>query len=383
MLGDREYEEFLEQQVQSTSDIYSLASAPDHTQLSPGSLFVALAVGGVLFLVSAPLVVFYCKKRVNRPQVLSEELPGVVFGDIRVTEGQDIEVKCQFKLSGSKKLFCKNDCDEERNILVETSGNRAEKHRYSIQYDEETYIVTVGIKNVQLSDSGQYLCKLERFLSETWWPIDGTSEFKIEVTKARSPVKSTTPRVPPVIQTTTAVRPTHSPGPNPGPSPSPDPDCGATIRPEHEQQSEVVHGSSQTGILKETTMNSFSSLFVALAVGGVLLLVSAPLVVFYCKKRVNRPQEPHVNTGVQQIVASGHCIYQSLDLDSMDPNQTYSTLSVQQGAPPHAQQQHVQIVASGHCIYQSLNLDSIDPHQTYSTLQYSQQGAPPHAQTEI
>ncbi|XP_055079332.1 uncharacterized protein LOC117372987 [Periophthalmus magnuspinnatus] len=185
--------------------------------------------------------------------LLSEGLPGVVFGDIRaytITEGQDIELKCQFQLSGSKKLFCKNDCDEKRNILVETKGDRAEKHRYSIQYDKKTNIVTVGIKNVQLSDSGQYQCKMERTLLP-----DGVNIFQIKVNKARSPVKSTTPRVPPVIQTTTAVRLTHSPGPNPGPSPSPDPDCGTTIRPEHEQQSEVVHGSSQTGLMVKSSLH--------------------------------------------------------------------------------------------------------------------------------
>ncbi|XP_055079334.1 uncharacterized protein LOC117374166 [Periophthalmus magnuspinnatus] len=217
--------------------------------------------------------------------VLSEGLPGVVFAETyTVAEGKHFTGECWFNLAGSKTLFCKNDCNK-KNILVETSGNRAEKNRYSIEYDKKTNIVTVGIKNVQLSDSGQYLCKLERFLSETWWPIDGTSEFKIEVTKARSPVKSTTPRVPPVIQTTTAVRPTHSPGPNPGPSPSPDPDCGTTIRPEHEQQSEVVHGSSQTGSL----------LYIGVSLVVIVLLFSVALLLFYCKKKENQPKECPVN----------------------------------------------------------------------------------------
>uniref|UniRef100_A0A3B4B169 Immunoglobulin domain-containing protein n=1 Tax=Periophthalmus magnuspinnatus TaxID=409849 RepID=A0A3B4B169_9GOBI len=196
--------------------------------------------------------------------VLSEGLPGVVFGDIRaytITEGQDIELKCQFQLSGSKKLFCKNDCDEKRNILVETKGDRAEKHRYSIQYDKKTNIVTVGIKNVQLSDSGQYQCKMERTLLP-----DGVNIFQIKVNKGRPLFKyllhihwfNMIYYILSLNKNNAILLPTHSPGPNPGPSPSPDPDCGTTIRPEHEQQSEVVHGSSQTGILKETTMNSFS-----------------------------------------------------------------------------------------------------------------------------
>ncbi|XP_055020378.1 uncharacterized protein LOC129411981 [Boleophthalmus pectinirostris] len=184
---------------------------------------------------------------------------------------------------------------------------------------------------------------------------------KINITSSQTPVKKPPPRVPPVIQTTTAVGPTQRPGPSPDPGFDPDPDPSpslnpnSAIRPEHELQSEAPHRSSQTGSL----------LFVALAVAGVLLLVSAALVVFYCKKRVNRPQD--VNTGVQQIAAAGDCTYQSLNMDSMDPDQTYSTLCVQQGAPQHAQEQQ-QIVAAGDCTYQNLNLISIDPNQTYSTL---------------
>ncbi|KAJ0044045.1 hypothetical protein NL108_006497 [Boleophthalmus pectinirostris] len=218
--------------------------------------------------------------------LLSEGLPAVVFGHIRVqttTEGQDIEVKCQFKKSGHKRLFCKTYCDKNENILVETTGDRGEKDRYSIQYDVQTNIMTVGIKKVQLSDSGQYQCKLERtFWFNSMWS-DAEDTFQISVLKVKKP----TPRVPPVIQTTTAVRPTQ----RPGPSPSPDSNSSATTRPEHELQSEAPHRSSQTG----------SVLYIGVTLAVILMIFSVVLLIFYCKKKENKPTEFAVNRELGEV----------------------------------------------------------------------------------
>ncbi|XP_055020376.1 CMRF35-like molecule 2 isoform X3 [Boleophthalmus pectinirostris] len=180
--------------------------------------------------------------------LLSEGLPVVVFAEnLTVTVGEDFTEECWFYTPGSKKIFCKNDCNKEEDILVNTTKDRAENGRYSIQYEEETNIMSVRIEKVQMSDSGQYQCKLETILSNIWWVKDVSDEFKIQVTEDFSDLY--------VIN-------------------------GTTIRPEHESQSPAPHDSPPSGSL----------LFVALAVAGVLLLVSAALVVFYCKKRVNRPQ---------------------------------------------------------------------------------------------
>uniref|UniRef100_A0A3B4B247 Immunoglobulin domain-containing protein n=1 Tax=Periophthalmus magnuspinnatus TaxID=409849 RepID=A0A3B4B247_9GOBI len=112
-------------------------------------------------------------------------LPGVVFGEtLTVTEGEDFTVECWFYTSGSKKIFCKNDCDKQ-DILVQTAGDRAEEGRYSITYEEETNIMSVRIKKVQMSDSGQYQCKLEKFLSNIWWVKDVSDEFMIQVTEGK------------------------------------------------------------------------------------------------------------------------------------------------------------------------------------------------------
>ncbi|KAK7884595.1 hypothetical protein WMY93_027718 [Mugilogobius chulae] len=299
--------------------------------------------------------------------MLSEGLPGVVFGlTYRVTEGQDISVDCQFKFTGFKINFCKNNCDNKGNILIKTTENKAENSRYKVKFNEDTYKMTVGIKKVKLSDSGQYQCRLER----KWWS-DGTDEFSIQVNKAPLPVKPSAS----VITLTTAGKSTHGsyPGPSPDPDsgfstitseqkqqsdtahrftqterestglqvapspvkpsvlttagksthgshpgPSPDPDCGlSTITSEQKQQSEAPYRLTQTG----------SVLFISLVLTGALVLVSAVLLlVFFCRKKVHRPQD-----------AARDCVYQSLDLDSVDPNQIYSTISVQQEAPPLTQ----------------------------------------------
>ncbi|XP_055020346.1 uncharacterized protein LOC129411973 isoform X2 [Boleophthalmus pectinirostris] len=159
---------------------------------------------------------------------------------------------------------------KKRNILVETTGRRAEKDRYSLQFDEWTNIMTVGIKKVQLSDSGQYKCKLERT------GPDGHETFQISVLK---------------------VRPTQRPGPSPDPGFDPDPDPSpslnpnSTIRPEHELQSEAPHRSSQTG----------SVLYIGVTLAVILMIFSVVLLIFYCKKKENKPTEFAVNRELGEV----------------------------------------------------------------------------------
>ncbi|XP_005748029.1 uncharacterized protein LOC102194881 isoform X5 [Pundamilia nyererei] len=100
----------------------------------------------------------------------------------RAEEGGSITVKCRFYLSGSRKLFCKEKC-ENGNILVETSDDAAQNGRYSIKY-VKTYItyyptLYVSITQLKQSDSGRYRCSLERVLL-----TDGNSDFELIVTEA-------------------------------------------------------------------------------------------------------------------------------------------------------------------------------------------------------
>ncbi|XP_039460348.1 uncharacterized protein LOC120435249 isoform X2 [Oreochromis aureus] len=97
-------------------------------------------------------------------------------------EGGNITVKCNFYFSGSRKLFCKEKC-ENGNILVETSDDAAQNGRYSIKY-VKTYITSyptlyVSITQLKQSDSGRYRCSLDIALRP-----DPNHDFELIVTAA-------------------------------------------------------------------------------------------------------------------------------------------------------------------------------------------------------
>ena len=99
---------------------------------------------------------------------------------ITVTEGGNIIHACSFSFSGSRKIFCKEGC-EEKDILVETTGDRAQRGRYSIEWKEADHLLAysvlyVSITNLTKSDSGRYTCRLDRDLF-----LDSKEEFEIRV----------------------------------------------------------------------------------------------------------------------------------------------------------------------------------------------------------
>ncbi|XP_047233620.1 CMRF35-like molecule 6 [Girardinichthys multiradiatus] len=81
-------------------------------------------------------------------------------------EGRNITVSCSFYLTGRKMYFCKKDCSRE-NILVETTDYRAQRGRYSIEFNKTgtaSYFLLVSITELKRSDSGWYRCGLD----QTW-----------------------------------------------------------------------------------------------------------------------------------------------------------------------------------------------------------------------
>ncbi|KAK2898123.1 polymeric immunoglobulin receptor-like isoform X2 [Channa argus] len=72
-------------------------------------------------------------------------------------EGGSVTVKCSFFSSGTRRVFCKEKC-EDGNILVETSGVRGQSGRYSIECNGQDVFVTIA--QLSQSDSGQYRCSL-------------------------------------------------------------------------------------------------------------------------------------------------------------------------------------------------------------------------------
>uniref|UniRef100_A0A3Q1JR87 Immunoglobulin V-set domain-containing protein n=1 Tax=Anabas testudineus TaxID=64144 RepID=A0A3Q1JR87_ANATE len=82
----------------------------------------------------------------------------VTFGVIQAmlitkTEGEDFRDSFKVDQVGNSRLYlCKNNCSKE-DILIETSGNRAQSGRYTVRYDGELYVT---ITELTQSDSGQY-----------------------------------------------------------------------------------------------------------------------------------------------------------------------------------------------------------------------------------
>ncbi|XP_033987835.1 uncharacterized protein LOC117483569 isoform X2 [Trematomus bernacchii] len=102
------------------------------------------------------------------------------------TEGGNITFKCSFSFSGGRKLFCKGKC-KDGNILVETTGDSAQRGRYSIQYKEGAFpvrgtVLYVNITKLTKSDAGQYQCGLVRSAP---FP-DSHQDFEIRVLDAPS-----------------------------------------------------------------------------------------------------------------------------------------------------------------------------------------------------
>ncbi|XP_055021932.1 uncharacterized protein LOC129412364 isoform X1 [Boleophthalmus pectinirostris] len=209
-------------------------------------------------------------------------LPGFIRaeGDREVAEGGNITVGCPFKLDGHTKLFCKNNCDEEKNILVKTSENEQCKGRYCIKYEYKGllngYIMYVNITNVTSADSGQYQCVVNRN-----YMIDGKHEFTINV------------------KNNAALNPTYTLKPEPNVTVKPTTDMDLTVQTGDQTSRMSVtttqhslspkpqsnHSSASPDHEQQTKPSGVSPLYVSLSLVAILILLLAALLIFYCKKR--------------------------------------------------------------------------------------------------
>lgn len=88
----------------------------------------------------------------------------------RPAEGEDLTVECRLYLAGNWKIFCKNECNKSEDILVETTADRQQNGRYSIEYERHHPApdrMNVTIKHVSHSDSGAYVCAMETQLGSS------------------------------------------------------------------------------------------------------------------------------------------------------------------------------------------------------------------------
>ncbi|MEQ2241481.1 hypothetical protein ILYODFUR_025735 [Ilyodon furcidens] len=161
-------------------------------------------------------------------------------------EGENILVTCEFGLSGNRKLLCKEVC-EEKNILIDTTEDRAWRDRYSIRYEKRgklsSELVYVSIKELKQSDSGRYRCRSDKWTGSLY------DDFELVVTEA----------------STTTATPSSS--------------------------------SSETNKLSEKpAAASGLQLYVGLTLVAKIILLSTPLVIFCRKRRVTKTKDPAVKS---------------------------------------------------------------------------------------
>ncbi|XP_036959092.1 uncharacterized protein LOC119022395 isoform X5 [Acanthopagrus latus] len=196
---------------------------------------------------------------------------------ITVTEGGNFTHACVFFVSGSRKIFCKEGC-EEKDILVETTGDRAQRGRYSIEYKQTgviSSVLYVSITNLTKSDSGRYTCRINRDLL-----LDSKEEFEIRVEDApiTEPNRPLPPR-PPSVPSTSAPTTTQS----------------SNVVPRSSTPSSAsTDTSSQSGERHKTAgPATVVQLCVRLTL-FVIFMVSSAAVLIFCRRRASKAEDPPV-----------------------------------------------------------------------------------------
>ncbi|KAM9751754.1 uncharacterized protein ACNS7B_008500 [Menidia menidia] len=191
-----------------------------------------------------------------------------------IEAGSSLTVGCNFKVSGNKKSFCRGDCSNGGEILVQTDGVRAEKGRYRIGYVDGKYaggVLYVSITQLNQSDSGGYRCYLERF------GFDGSTEFSIQVSSAPIAYKPTDI---PATSTPTATQSwSSSSGSSKPPASS------------HSAEPPQQEGAASKDML----------LLVGLALAFVVFLFSVALLVFCRRRSVPPPKDRCEQTEYESI----------------------------------------------------------------------------------
>ncbi|XP_039464543.1 polymeric immunoglobulin receptor-like [Oreochromis aureus] len=74
-------------------------------------------------------------------------------------KGENIKLVCSINAYGQRKFFCKNQCKNKGEILIDTTNNKAVSGRYSIEYTAGSmYGLYATITQLTKSDTGLYIC---------------------------------------------------------------------------------------------------------------------------------------------------------------------------------------------------------------------------------
>ncbi|XP_025758416.1 uncharacterized protein LOC112843615 [Oreochromis niloticus] len=103
----------------------------------------------------------------------------------------NITLVCAYTGYGHRKFFCKNECKNEGEILIDTTNNKSESGRYSIEHRPGSmYALYATITQLTKSDTGRYICGYGNPLS----PDSYESEYVL-VIDATTQSESVTPGV--------------------------------------------------------------------------------------------------------------------------------------------------------------------------------------------
>ncbi|KAE8292673.1 hypothetical protein D5F01_LYC07760 [Larimichthys crocea] len=212
--------------------------------------------------------------------------------------GGNIVVQCSFTNSGDRKYFCKDGC-EEKDVLVETTGVRVQKDRYSIEFLKGSStggFLYVGITQLTKSDSGLYRCGLDISLSPD--PIRKFNIIVTDPTASKPPSAFTTP-----VPSASTLTSTQS-----------------------DQQAETT---SSPGVL----LSVIVILVIAVIIMGLALMI-------ICIQRNNRPDglrtrgnsdgtnmEVYNHENCPAVHNHEDSTYQNLNPATMDEDQIYSALT--------------------------------------------------------
>ncbi|CAI5659891.1 unnamed protein product [Oreochromis niloticus] len=102
-----------------------------------------------------------------------------------VTEGENITLGCSNTVYGHRKFFCKNQCKNEGEILIDTTNNKSVSGRYSIEYRPgSTFGLYMTITQLTKSDTGEYRCGYGNPLSPDSYDTDDV--LVIDATQSES-----------------------------------------------------------------------------------------------------------------------------------------------------------------------------------------------------
>ncbi|XP_074538359.1 uncharacterized protein LOC141799865 [Halichoeres trimaculatus] len=180
--------------------------------------------------------------------------------------GGKITVVCTFTFSGSRKVFCRDDC-EDKDILVETSGVSNQSGRYSVEYKEGSLttstLIYVSITDLRESDCGRYRCWLDRL-----WFVDSYETFELQVTDTPTISKLNWTLKPSTAATPSTPSSTAAPGPA-------------------------------------------SLLYVRLGVVILIMVSSSAVLIFCTRKRRSQAEDPHVELDYVNVT-EGHQVYEEV-----------------------------------------------------------------------